>query len=516
MAKLVMLPVSELSAHPDNPRLALREDVVTQIAAEITRTGYREEHALLARPIDRGHQIVAGHHRHAAAIRAGAAEIPVWVRDMGDEEAFMQLVLSNTQGELAPLEIGMHALTAVPLAQGKAGAGLTAYAAEIGKTPQYVGQLRSAAEVVRELRNLSFKVSVEDLLENAKHLHEISKADEAAWPLLVGALLASRGKDGKNGWSVKDAAKKVGEVAALVTPEDHNAWLPRAAVVESYLTTDQPNAAALKRLVLAADGVLDAITRSGNAQDEADFRAWLAEEGRAAWDHKAISGYHAKLITAWAERSESEAPQAELGQWWRLGKHLMFCGDSTSPEFRERATGALVFADPPYNAGKADWDHGFMWDHDWLTDAAPVVAVTPGISAIADFYRVTQMPYKWSIAAWIDNGMTRGALGFGNWIYVGLFSKQDSIYRNSQDHLKVSIGASPATEHPSPKPAELLMELLGLLTEHGDTVIDPFLGSGATLFAAEQSGRVCIGAEIEPAYCTEILARFGGDVELLP
>jgi len=222
---------------------------------------------------------------------------------------------------------------------------------------------------------------------------------------------------------------------------------------------------------------------------------------------------------ATAEAVDADRPRlpvAEIvvkpGEWWQLGDHLLYCGDSADPAFVERARGAaFAFADPPYNAGKADWDTGFEWRHDYLAEIADVAAVTPGISAVADFFAATAMPYRWSMSAWIANGMTRGALGFGNWIYVALFSGRDSIYRNAQDHLRITVNAATTdeTNHASRKPAGLLVELLNLFTTAGDTVVDPFLGSGTTLFAAEQTGRRCVGAELDPGHCREIVARFG-------
>lgn len=212
-------------------------------------------------------------------------------------------------------------------------------------------------------------------------------------------------------------------------------------------------------------------------------------------------------------------PPAALSNWWQLGRHLLYCGDSTDPEFVERTRGArLAFADPPYNAGKADWDHGFVWAHDYLADSAEVVLVTPGISAVADFFAVTRMPYRWSIAAHITNGMTRGALGFGNWIYTAVFSNARSIHRNAQDHMALSVDASstPESGHESRKPARLLVNLIDLFTDEGDTVVDPFLGSGTTLFAADQTGRACIGAELNPTYQAEIIARYGAGAVRLP
>ena len=45
-------------------------------------------------------------------------------------------------------------------------------------------------------------------------------------------------------------------------------------------------------------------------------------------------------------------------------------------------------------------------------------------------------------------------------------------------------------------------------TEKGELIVDPFLGSGTTLIAAEQLGRKCYGMEISPAYCDVIVKRW--------
>jgi len=224
------------------------------------------------------------------------------------------------------------------------------------------------------------------------------------------------------------------------------------------------------------------------------------------------------LVVEYKKAAAIEAAKSvQRGQWWQLGEHLLYCGDSADEAFTSRLSGAtFAFADPPYNAGKADWDQEFKWRHDYLAEAAEIVAVTPGISAIPSFLRGTSMPYRWSMAAWITNGMTRGALGFGNWIYIALFSQAESLHRDAQDHLRIAVSpAAVSTRHESRKPAELLVSLLGTFTAEGDTVVDPFLGSGTTLFAAEQTGRRCIGAEIEPEFCAEIITRYGEDARPL-
>ena len=207
-----------------------------------------------------------------------------------------------------------------------------------------------------------------------------------------------------------------------------------------------------------------------------------------------------------------QLPKVEVaaGEWWKLGEHILFCGDSSGQEFRDALPdAALAFADPPYNAGAAHWDFGFLWEHDYLADVADVVAVTPGIASIFDFTKVTRMPYKWSLAGFISNGMTRGAVGYGNWIYAAMFSRR-GVYRQAQDAIRFSIkiGETSDTNHKGRKPAELMAYIVDTFSKKGETVIDPFLGSGSTLYACHKLERQCIGAEIEPEYCTQIVARW--------
>jgi hypothetical protein len=99
----------------------------------------------LVRPLGGAFQIVAGHHRKAAAGLAGLVTVPCWVREMGDEEAFMALVLANSQSELLPLERGMHALRATEL--DKHGSSIKAYAEAASRPEQTVNQEHRAARV---------------------------------------------------------------------------------------------------------------------------------------------------------------------------------------------------------------------------------------------------------------------------------------------------------------------------------------------------------------------------------
>jgi hypothetical protein len=220
-------------------------------------------------------------------------------------------------------------------------------------------------------------------------------------------------------------------------------------------------------------------------------------------DGRRRPGTRRSAVTRLPEPQATEPQAAELG-WHQLGPHRLWCGDSADPEFIAACNGAFAFADPPYGIGKADWDQETAWQHDWLIQRAPIVAVTPGIEALPKFLANTAMPYKWTLAA-ITNAQGRGPIGFAGWIPVLMFGI--SMHRDAPDHFRVPLDEG-GRWHPTPKPVRLLTHLIDLYTSKGDTVVDPFLGSGTTLIAAQRLGRVCVGAEKDQGYCGRIVERY--------
>jgi len=75
-----------------------------------------------------------------------------------------------------------------------------------------------------------------------------------------------------------------------------------------------------------------------------------------------------------------------------------------------------------------------------------------------------------------------------------------SIGRNSGEGNQLDI-------HATPKPVKLVADALLDCTVRGDIVLDPFLGSGTTLVAADKVGRVCFGMDLDPRYVDASIRR---------
>ena len=312
--------------------------------------------------------------------------------------------------------------------------------------------------------------------------------------------------------AAKEAAKVTGTNHHYVT--DAKRVVNQAPELEPLVMDRVISLLDAKKLANEEKEIREAITQkitSGEAKNVKEAKKVVKQEERSKIDIMNSPG------------GDSPEIEVEHGQVWKLGIHRLYCGDSSSETFRilaRESYPSLAFADPPYNAGVADWDENFLWQHDYLSDIAPIVAVTPGISAIKDFMQRTDMPYKWSMSYWLSNGMTRGAIGFGNWIYVALFART-SIYRNGQDfediewapkereRLEASITNNDnRISHKGRKPLQMMTHIIKLFTEKGQVVVDPFLGSGTTLFVCEKNERKCVGAELSPEYCKEIIGTW--------
>ncbi len=208
------------------------------------------------------------------------------------------------------------------------------------------------------------------------------------------------------------------------------------------------------------------------------------------------------------------------GQVWTCGKHRVMCGDSTSADdvatLMDGKKAALCLTDPPYGIGEL---------YDTISDTkeelsaliakffplaqrnADVVMLTSGNSN----HRAYPSP-NWQLAWFTPAGVGIGPWGFSCWHPILTYGA-DPYLKNGQggrpDALVLTESADNALGHPCSKPLKVWTWILerGSIAR-GDVILDPFLGSGTTLIAAEQTGRVCYGMEISPAYVAVTLQRY--------
>lgn len=228
----------------------------------------------------------------------------------------------------------------------------------------------------------------------------------------------------------------------------------------------------------------------------------------------------------------------------------------------------MVFADPPYNIKKADWDkfesqeQYIEWSMQWMKEAARILKPAGslficGFTEILADLKHPAMQYfkgcKWLIwhyknkanlgSDWgrahesilllrksknftMNMDMVRIPYNEHTLKYPSHPQAETSQYGNGKarksDWVPNPLGAKPKdvieipttcngmgekTKHPTQKPEELLRKFILAASNPGDIILDPFAGSGTTLVVAEQLGRQWIGCEINSEYNTWAIQR---------
>lgn len=227
---------------------------------------------------------------------------------------------------------------------------------------------------------------------------------------------------------------------------------------------------------------------------------------------------------------------SKAGDMRLFGRHRVCCGDSTLPEtydlLMDGRKANMVLTDPPYNvnveetAGKIKNDN--MADEDFYNflfaafvnmeqamenDASIYVfhADTEGLNfrkafAAAGFYLsgcciwkknalvLGRSPYQWQHEPCLY-GWKKG--GKHNWYSD---RKQTTIWE--YDRPKAS------KDHPTMKPVALMAYPIQNSCMSNCIVLDPFLGSGSTMIACEQTGRICYGIELDEKFMDVIVKRY--------
>lgn len=222
----------------------------------------------------------------------------------------------------------------------------------------------------------------------------------------------------------------------------------------------------------------------------------------------------------------------------------------------------LVFADPPYNIKKAEWDtfesqeKYIEWSLQWIEEASRVLKKNGSLyicgfsEILADLKHPSMKFFKgcrWIIwhyknKANLGNDWGRShesilhlrksknftfnvdavRISYGNHTLKypvhpqaatsqygkdkngGKLWSPNPLGAKPRDVLEIptiSNGAEEKTPHPTQKPEELLRKIILASSNEGDLVIDPFLGSGTTIVAAQQLKRRWKGCDISSEYC---------------
>jgi DNA modification methylase len=248
-------------------------------------------------------------------------------------------------------------------------------------------------------------------------------------------------------------------------------------------------------------------------------------------------------------------PLARIGDVFLLGSHRLVCGDATDPGVIATAVvgekAALVLTDQPYNVPIAGHVTGGMhrefimasgemnveafaaFNSAWIGATLPMLRDGgvlgtfidwrgyPAVVAAADGQGLVPL----NLIVWTKTNAGMGSLYRSQHELLPLFKKGQAPHVNNvalgrggrwRSNVWTYPGASSVgsdarrglQDHPTVKPVALLSDALLDLTDRGDMVLDPFLGSGSTLVAAEQTGRRCCGVELDPCYVDLIVRRY--------
>ena len=236
------------------------------------------------------------------------------------------------------------------------------------------------------------------------------------------------------------------------------------------------------------------------------------------------------------EKELEEPCFSKTGDMWTLGRHRVICGDATKLEtfktLLEDTKVNLVVTDPPYNvnyegsAGKIKNDNmeddkfyqflfnSFVNMEQAMADDASIYvfhADTEGLNfrkafQDAGFYLsgcciwkkpslvLGRSPYQWQhepcLYGWKKKGKHK-------W-YAG--RKETSVWEFEKSKKNA--------DHPTMKPIALLAYPIKNSSMTNSLVLDPFAGSGSTLIACEQTGRICYAIELDEKYCDVIVKRY--------
>lgn len=366
----------------------------------------------------------------------------------------------------------------------------------------------------------------------------------------------------KNLDMIAKSLAEVGAARSIVIDEDNN-------ILAGNGTVEAAGNIGLHklRIVDTAGDELIAVRRSGLTSEQkqklAIFDNRTAE--LAQWDTGTLRELNQEMDLSFAfssadlqslgigdEIKEDEIPEPPVeartkpGDLYQLGRHRLLCGDATDSDDLQKLmdgrSGVLMVTDPPYgvsynpewrktldgrprslgkvsNDDNEDWGTVYaLWQPQvlYVWHASTHAKVVQSSIEDAGYDIVSQI--IWAKPSLV---ISRGHYHYQHdpcWYAVRHGMNQNWHGDRKQSTLwqirgQVTSGRSSdsndeTTGHSTQKPLECMSRPIHNNSSEGDIVVDPFLGSGTTIIAAEQLNRICYGMEIEPRYCDMIVSRY--------
>lgn len=261
-----------------------------------------------------------------------------------------------------------------------------------------------------------------------------------------------------------------------------------------------------------------------------------------------------------AQPEPSPIQVSRLGDLWMLGKHRVLCGDALSKDSYTQLMGdqraSIIFADPPYNvpisghvSGNGKVIHReFVMASGEMNEAQFIKFLTCVFTLLAQNSQKGSIHYvcmDWrhmrellaagnaayselkNLCVWAKDNAGMGSFYRSQHELIFVFEHGPGPYRNNVQlgrfgrsrsnvwqYPGVNSFARSTNEgdllalHPTVKPVALVADAVEDCSSRGDLVLDPFLGSGTTIIAAERTGRRGYGMELDPGYVDTIVRRW--------
>ena len=263
--------------------------------------------------------------------------------------------------------------------------------------------------------------------------------------------------------------------------------------------------------------ILDDLLREVNT-GEAALQALLAElaDGAGLYGDKGTEGD----TPAEVDRAEELRQKwgVKSGDLWSLGDHLLVCGDCTDAATVARVMGgeraAAVVTDPPYGVTREPWDRK-LTDDDVsaalsICDGAVLMFGAARPDIVRDVLLLSELPNR--IMIWRTTTPKAGSGMF--WTWQPIYCWRANF--NGWDSLDWQDAPTTTGEHPTQKPVGFMQKLIGMVSDSGAIIYEPFSGSGTTIIACENLGRRCRAVEISPAYVAVALERWATHTSKTP